>query len=149
MRIACPACNTAYDVPENRLAPGQDVRCARCSAVWSPLPLLDEPPFAIAATDPQPTAPGPGLAASGSSDDLGLAPVPPQSLIVSAPAGAAPAPKTGRDRFGHLRGVALAGWLLTFAILGTFGWLAVTRRAEIVHAWPPSERAYALLGLLR
>src|SRR4051794_8734172 len=46
MRIACPSCGAAYDVPENRLMPGKPVQCARCGTRWAPLeraPATPEP----------------------------------------------------------------------------------------------------------
>ena len=37
MRIACPSCSAAYDLPEEQLAAGRAVRCARCGAKWTPV----------------------------------------------------------------------------------------------------------------
>lgn len=44
-------------------------------------------------------------------------------------------------------GVALAGWLLSLAVLLAALWAAWQFRAAIIQAWPPAERLYALLGL--
>lgn len=38
MRIVCPGCEAAYEVPEAMLSPGRTVRCARCGRDWLPLP---------------------------------------------------------------------------------------------------------------
>ena len=38
MRIVCPGCEAAYEVPEAMLSPGRTVRCARCGRGWIPLP---------------------------------------------------------------------------------------------------------------
>ena len=38
MRIVCPGCEAAYEVPEAMLSPGRTVRCARCGRDWVPLP---------------------------------------------------------------------------------------------------------------
>ena len=37
MRIACPACNAAYDVPDAELRDDRVVRCARCGTDWAPV----------------------------------------------------------------------------------------------------------------
>jgi hypothetical protein len=42
----------------------------------------------------------------------------------------------------------LAGWVASFMLLAALAWAAYAWRAGIMHAWPASERAYALLGLL-
>ena len=40
-----------------------------------------------------------------------------------------------------------AAWLLTVLVLVGLAWAALSRRAEIMRAWPPSQRAYAAIGL--
>ena len=48
MRIACPECSAAYDVPAERVPPGKGVRCARCGGVWTPVALEDAvPPLVV------------------------------------------------------------------------------------------------------
>lgn len=42
----------------------------------------------------------------------------------------------------------LAGWVASFMLLAALAWAAYAWRAQIMHAWPASERAYALLGLV-
>ncbi len=57
MRIACPSCAAAYDVPEALLAGRKSVRCARCSNDWRPeaLPVHPaEPEMPRTASIPQP-----------------------------------------------------------------------------------------------
>jgi hypothetical protein len=51
------------------------------------------------------------------------------------------APTSPPDRF------TLVGWLLTIAVLAGAGYAAYAYQAEIVAAWPPALRVYALLGL--
>jgi hypothetical protein len=51
------------------------------------------------------------------------------------------APASPPDRF------AILGWVLTIAVLAAAGYAAYVFRAEIVAAWPPALRVYALLGL--
>src|SRR3974390_1113749 len=38
MRIDCPSCQAAYDVPDRLLSAGRTVRCARCGGEWTPHP---------------------------------------------------------------------------------------------------------------
>jgi hypothetical protein len=41
----------------------------------------------------------------------------------------------------------LASWAVSLALLAALGWGGVRWRTDIMHAWPPSERLYAALGL--
>ena len=128
MRIECPSCTAAYDLPEQHLVAGRAVRCARCGASWTPVP-----------TQP----PGPGLAAT----PIVAPPRPPRVKVVapSSPALAgSPADVRGHDE----RRLVLVGWVLSIAVLLLIGWAAVTWRDGIMRAWPPSERAYAAFGLV-
>ena len=52
---------------------------------------------------------------------------------------AAPRRRTGA---GHV-----LAWLLSFAVLGAAGWVGYDKRQDIMNAWPPIVRLYALLGL--
>lgn len=36
MKLRCPACATSYDLRPEQLAPGRQVRCARCGETWLP-----------------------------------------------------------------------------------------------------------------
>lgn len=146
MRIVCPSCSAAFEVPKTRLAPGQTVRCARCGQDWTPL-AEPEPVFAA-----QPSALAEQPARAGST---GLAPE-----LSSKPANAFPptpplaeAPKAGRlrpmlDRLASIGEPALmAGWAVSILVLAMLVWAAVTWRGDVMRAWPPSERLYTALGL--
>lgn len=134
MRIECPACAAAYEVPEDRLAAGRVVRCARCGADWMPLPPepMPEPtqePEPAAVSEPDPPSPR-------------LAP-PPAAVPL-------PAPAIERDEVSRrrLRVSALSiAWALSALLLLAALWGAYAGRAAIMQAWPPSIRAYATLGL--
>ena len=107
------------------------MRCARCTQLWIPIALE-------VALPPQ-GAPKPPEAA-----DAEVAAVP-----VAEPAPALPIavhePALARSMLERIR---LPGaWALTAVVLAMLVWAAVTRRADIIHAWPPSERAYIALGL--
>jgi hypothetical protein len=43
----------------------------------------------------------------------------------------------------------VAGWAASIALLIILGAAAIVFRAQIMHAWPPSERVYAALGLFQ
>lgn len=81
---------------------------------------LDKPPPSEPARPPR-APPPPGAAAE---DRLGQAPSSPP------------------DRF------AVAGWVMTVLVLGLAAYAGYAFRAEIMAAWPPSQRLYALLGLV-
>lgn len=134
MRIVCPSCAAAYEVPDARLMPGKSVRCARCGTNWTPAAELE---------------PAAGL----------VQPLPPARPLVfpqSRPAASdaqifsAPNPLAATDRGRSLAGgpAVLASWVLSVALLLGLGWMAVTWRSDIMHVWPPSERLYSTLGLL-
>lgn len=38
-------------------------------------------------------------------------------------------------------------WAASVVVLLLFGWVAVAWRADLMHAWPPSTRLYAAIGL--
>ena len=133
MRIVCPACSAAYNVPDAMLRPGKRVRCARCGEHWSPVEIAVPPP-------PTPA----------------VEPAPP--LLARVPdALAMPEPEDRADWMGarpehHPRrrpaGVDVwLGWLVTLVVLAALGWGAAVYRADIMRAWPPSQRLYAVLGL--
>lgn len=137
MRIVCPSCTAAYEVPEARLLPGQPVRCARCGTNWAPL------------AGPQPTA----RPAAPQPSDAGPLPLPqaPSTASDTQPF-LAPNPFAGTlerpgARFASGPAV-LAGWVVSIAAVVGLCWAAVTWRYDIMHAWPPSERLYSTLGLM-
>jgi predicted Zn finger-like uncharacterized protein len=130
MRIECPACAATYEVPEDRLAPGRLVRCARCGSDWMPLP--PEPvPEPTREPEPEPEIPSPRLA--------------PSPAVVPLPAPAVERQEAPRLRL-HLSALSIA-WTLSVIILLAAIWGAYAGRDAIMQAWPPSVRAYAALGL--
>jgi len=144
MRIACPNCDTSYDVPDQVLRPGRSLRCARCRQEWAPLPGFT-PERASGGLEP-----GAGGAVS---ETAGMASALADDAI--APTGAAPAdrrpplaagpPPLAAARSGPRIAVVLS-WIASFVLLGTIGWSAIAWRPSIMHAWPPSARIYAVLG---
>lgn len=138
MKITCPTCAAAYDVPAERLAGGRTVQCARCRTGW--VPLADEEAPDKEAPEPPP-APAPVILPSAAFPTL-----PDPKPRVAAPAAPFPpiVPGNTRPRFP----VFLA-WAASLALLGALAWAMVAWRADVMRAWPPSERLYAALGLLR
>jgi predicted Zn finger-like uncharacterized protein len=125
MHIVCPACETTYDVPEQVLAPGRPLRCARCRSEW--IPLAADPPFAP--DDPSPPEPEPEPDEPLPFFDR----LPPEPVYPPAPEGP--------------RVVVIAAWLLSILLLAGLCAGAIAWRQPIEKLWPPSARAYALIGL--
>ena len=172
MRIVCPACSAAYEVPDALLGSPRPVRCARCGHEWLPQPAA-EPDL----TETLPVEPPHGPPAGGSMvERLGELPESATGLSVSVvepPARQSPEPvaavtvpaevepageaaltasaeqaliaEPATRREGTLLRLA---WAASVLILVLLAWAAYGWRAEIMHAWPASERLYAALGLL-
>ncbi len=121
MQIVCPACTATYEVPLTMLKPGQVVRCARCAHEWVPSPTT---------LTAQPAAP---LAARRA--DIG-----PAGEQISLPLDRSPIAR-------HVTALRLA-WAGSVVALMLLAWAAYAERTSIMHAWPPSIRVYAALGLI-
>lgn len=151
MRIICPACAAVYEVPAALLGDAQRaLRCARCGKEW--VPHAEAAPAAGAAP-PTPEPPTPEQPAI---------PVPPESRVPLARVPAAPVPSVPpppgdpmlsifpplveRQRRRRERASALA-WALTVLTLLALAGAAYVWRADVQAAWPPSQRAYAAIGL--
>ncbi len=127
MRIACPSCSAAYDVPDSLVTGGRVVRCARCGGEWVP----------IAAPQPEtPPAVPPNPAQDDSATDVAAA-VRPSAMDRLAARTAPPRPSV----------LLRLAWAGSLALLVLAAGAAIAWRGQIVAAWPPSARAYALLGL--
>lgn len=153
MRIVCPSCSAAFEVPELRLAPGQAVRCARCGTDWTPLagpePAVEsEPTVLIRVAKPAEQL----LPASGSEPTVVFQPALVVQDMASLVQDAPPAGKRRPIRDG-LNLVAAAGpalvasWVVSIAAVAGLVWAAVAWRGDVMNAWPPSERLYMALGL--
>ena len=144
MRITCPTCGAAYDVPAERLAGGRTVRCARCGSGWVP-PVddaLPEPPLLAPPQAPEPppvpeVLPGTPV------------PEPPETVVPNPSDPESEPPLTAAA--GRLRqGLPIfLAWAASLVLLGAFVWAMIAWRTGVMRAWPPSERLYAALGLLR
>jgi len=148
MRVQCPDCTVAYDVPDHLLTGRRVLRCARCGAEWTP----GEPapkPVETAAVRPAlalPATPAPDSAAIAEPAAAPIAPDPHEGRIESQPFSAMerlarPVEPPRRTPWAGL------AWVGSLIVLATLAWGAVAWRADVMHAWPPSTRAYAALGL--
>jgi predicted Zn finger-like uncharacterized protein len=142
MRIVCPSCQAAYEVPEKLLGgTPRKVRCARCGTAWAPDPA---PSPAAAQPEPAPEEPSPSEPELEPTPPV--RPLPPPPVVPRAEQKLAPPPPEpppGRSL------VALAGfaWIASLALLAGAGWAAFAWRGEIMALWAPSRRIYVLLGL--
>jgi predicted Zn finger-like uncharacterized protein len=163
MRIVCPSCQSAYDVPPAVVAARRTLRCARCSAdfvaeaeVGAEAEVVAPQPARPPAAPPAPPAAPPRQPAAFVS----LAPLieePVPEVII--PGMIMPAAQP--DMLSRLKQVAMfppepeppnmalavgAGWVGSFLLLGLMAWAVVWFRVPIMHEWPPSTRLYAALG---
>ncbi|HEY0206546.1 MAG TPA: zinc-ribbon domain-containing protein [Acetobacteraceae bacterium] len=142
MRITCPNCAAAYDVPAERLAGGRTVRCARCGSGW--VPPADE-------SEPEPLPAPQAAAPEDAAPELHEAAT--SSLPEPEPPPLAPA-ATARGIRHRLLAVrlpvpVLLAWAGSMVLLGALVWAMLAWRLDMIRVWPPSERLYSALGLLR
>jgi len=142
MRIACPSCSAAYDVPDSLLPGGRIVRCARCGNEW--MAVRAEAPAAPPDSQEHPASAGPEAPAP-------LAAAEPPAREVDRPAH--PPRISAMDRLAAhpaalpaSRGLQLA-WAASFLLLALLGWGVYAWRVQIMDHWPPSTRMYAAFGL--
>ncbi len=167
MRIVCPSCQAAYEVPDKLLAGSpRKVRCARCGGDWVPEPVPAPTPATLPATPPGADDPPGDFFASPppepnpASPEPDLPPPPPVLIAPASPPAASPAPRAveklvpapgGADdaapRDRRLVMVAGALWLASLAAIATATWAAFAYRDDIMAAWAPSRRLFSLLGL--
>jgi len=131
MRIECPSCFAAYEVPNSLMTAGRVVRCARCGAEWVPVAEVVPPqPMDIAEARPAPEA---------IADDFPEPVVAPPRVSAMDRLAAYPAPSSSVR-------LKLA-WAASVLLLVLAAGAALTWRSEIIAAWPPSARAYEFFGL--
>ena len=168
MRIVCPTCSAAYDVPPVLLGSVErKVRCAKCQHEWVPKAARD----AAAAAPPPSPVPSPPAATLAHVPPMVAAPMPLMDDLPDEPAEspAAPSatasepaepwadlpridpeiailrrPKPGANQAQTQTMVALAASVL---ILCGMAAAAATWRAQVMQVWPPSERVFAAIGL--
>jgi predicted Zn finger-like uncharacterized protein len=127
MRIVCPSCTAAYEVPESRLKSRKMVRCARCGGDWAPEQeaetVIEAPASEAVVEAPEPTGPS---ADPKAKPDVVLGAVTAMDRLAANP----PPPP---------RSLGLIGaWVLTIIVLATAVSATITWRREFMSIWPPS-----------
>ncbi len=141
MRLVCPSCEAAYDVPEARLGTGpRRLRCVRCAHEWTVMPPPAAPPLALLQPPPAPPPPPPPRSE----------PPPPAfpSLMSEARRPlAVPLPDYEDEEYepASNRGATVA-WIASVLLLVGLVVAAVQFQTEIMRAWPPSQRLYAVFN---
>jgi predicted Zn finger-like uncharacterized protein len=124
MRILCPQCQAAYDVPDRLIAGGRLLRCVKCRHEWR-----EE------AGGPPPPPPAPE-------------PAPPRPVPPPIPAQHRAHQPIDPPEPARRGGLALAAaWAASGLVLAGFIAAMLAYRAPIAEAWPPAARLYLLLGL--
>lgn len=146
MRIECPRCTAAYDVPERLLTGRKALRCARCGTEWTaglppappeePPEPNEAPPADMIELSPAEVSPPPVRAARSMSLDR-PSPTAMQRLVNIAE----PPPRPSLW--------PAAAWAASILVLALLAWAAFAWRTDIMQAWPPSTRVYAALGLVQ
>lgn len=161
MRIVCPSCQAAYEVPDKLLSSGpRKVRCAKCGKDWMAEAEAPAPAPAPPDAEPVPAPAAPEALPPEEEEEL-----PPPPPVAAAPPPDAPPPEepqvgpvvpraeeklvqeAGERPSRALAVVAGLAWLASAGVLVAAGWAAVAFRADVMAAWAPSKRLYALLGL--
>jgi predicted Zn finger-like uncharacterized protein len=142
MRVQCPNCAIGYEVPDHLLVGRKALRCARCGTEWMP---------EIEAPTPAEAMPVPPAQVHPAPPPRFTEPAP--SLHDSHEERAEREPITAMERLARpvepprrTPWVGIA-WVASLLIIGAAAWGAVNWRTDVMHAWPPSARAYAAVGL--
>ncbi len=128
MRIVCPNCKAAYEVPPALVGSTErPVRCARCATEWVPPEFAALPPPAPLPAEPVevPAPPAPAT--------ILVAP----DLVRTPPRVTPPAPEPGTRSRGPTIAVTLSALLLVALAAAAYA-----EQAPIRRAWPPSARLF-------
>lgn len=153
MRLACPSCAAAYELPETLFLAGpRMVRCARCAHSWlasAPGPEPEPEPESLAEAPAEPPAePRLPEAVMAEAD-------PPRrpSPLRRRAAAAAPEPPTPLPDFSlappeppRRAGSVAIAWAASIALLMAGSWAGWTNREGVMHAWPASTHLFVALG---
>jgi predicted Zn finger-like uncharacterized protein len=147
MRVACPSCSAAYEVPDRLVATfPRRLRCARCAREWlaeapegatrppaGPAPAPEREPMV-----PPPPEPPPSLLDTSAMREARVV----TSEDFSEEDEAAQARKARRARWW-----LAAAWVASLALVAALAWELYAHRVGIVAAWPPAGRLYDAIGL--
>ena len=172
MKIVCPTCEATYEVPESVLAAKRALRCARCGNEWVPGANWQPEPSPAAGLDlaaaDAPAPPPAHVPAAHVHDDIILhaAPVaePPAPVLEPEPAPLPPAAarlrQTAATAFGNpeeetpaeavpTTRTPVGAWIASIAFLVALAVAGIVFKAQVIKAWPASERLYAAIGLVQ
>ncbi len=139
MRITCPNCQTAYDVSDEKLA-GRMVRCARCATDWTPVPeAVPAPAGDSPAESLHPLMAAPLIA--------GLAPPQPAPAALQEPPPIVVPPREAPAAAQPPQQAAIFAWVASLIVIVAAVAASYVWRADVMQAWPPSQRAYHAIGL--
>lgn len=160
MRIACPTCAAAYEVPDRLLAgPARTLRCSRCGTDFTLAPAAPPEPLAEAPHGEPPSdappAAEPPAAEAPAPEPAPAEPPPPAPPTVAerepprraAPL-TAPRPPPPQVEAVEAPGRGMVGaWLASVAAVLAAVFALLVFRAKVMEFWPASERLFLALGL--
>ncbi len=150
MRLVCPSCAATYDVPDELLGSGpRRLRCARCAHEWTVDTQQMPPPAASPPADPPPRPGPPPLTADAPPLWSGAPPPVAEArrraatrFIEDDEDDGAPGPTdTGKPALDR---TAMAAWTASVLLLVGLVVAVVAYRADLMRAWPQSQRLFAL-----
>ena len=165
MRIECPACAATYEVPDDMLAVGQRVACARCGNDWTPLaapaPITAAPITAAritAAGGPAPPLSAePARPATLPPDPPPPQPTPPRPPSATDAAGSPPRGEPRPDWFPRADAdwslsddrspLVPIAWIGSVATLLVLLGIGIAARDSLMAQWPPASRLFSAIGL--
>lgn len=147
MRIECPGCDAAYEVPEAQIRPGRSVRCVRCAVQWRPGGELAE---AVMAPSPVELLPD----SLSVPDDAAVPDEHGRDGVVRLRRSGVPVPLAtvdgpvapGANALVRKMATWRMGWMASLILLGGLLASATYWRMAIMQDWPPSIRLYTTLG---
>jgi predicted Zn finger-like uncharacterized protein len=147
MILTCPSCGTRYQSDSARfVAPGRNVRCAKCAHVWfqsAPEPEREPEPQ----PEPEIVAEREPVAEPEYKPEAPLVPVPQFAAPNAAPMSEAlPMRRRVRRRAGGLA-VQVISWAALVFLAVFVGWATVQFRQPIVDMWPQTASLYNAVGL--
>jgi predicted Zn finger-like uncharacterized protein len=144
MRVECPNCSAAYEVPERLLGTkARALRCARCDTVFeasAPIPEEERPP--------PPPPPEPERAAPPPPPEPLPEPEPdPQPEEEARFDEAPPAPLVPPPMRERPAKAPILAWGASLLAVGGGVYALFAYRDAVAEAWPPAARLFLWLGM--
>ncbi|MXP63638.1 hypothetical protein E0493_09790 [Roseomonas sp. M0104] len=145
MRIECPGCAAAYEVREEMLPPGREVRCVRCGRAWVPVPV-PVPAGAAPAPRPLPAVRSAEAPPPRRPMPLRVRPRLGAPMAEAEPPPALPPPETPAPPPPPAYAAVLSAWVVSaLVVVGALAALWAWRD-DLVALWPPAGRLVQALG---